>query len=85
LMSDDVNATRGLHLAYFGRGMPLLAPPPTISAILDAIQELFVLPDGVEVTMEMDPVMFEEDYLGAVRNVGADYVSLGVQSSSQTT
>jgi coproporphyrinogen III oxidase-like Fe-S oxidoreductase len=55
LLSDNVDATGGLCLVYFGGGAPLLAPLSTISAMLDAIQKRFVLADGVVVTMEMKP------------------------------
>jgi coproporphyrinogen III oxidase-like Fe-S oxidoreductase len=54
--------------------------PATISAILDSIHKRFLLDDGAEVTMEMDPGTFDLDYLVAVRDAGTNRVSLGMQS-----
>ena len=51
-----------------------------ILAILDAIHEQFVLDDGAEVTMGMDPGTFDVKYLINVMEVGVNRVSMGVQS-----
>ncbi len=65
---------------YFGGGTPSLAPPRTLSAILGAIRRNFEVDDDAELTIEMDPGTFDADYLGAVRDMGFNRISLGVQS-----
>jgi oxygen-independent coproporphyrinogen-3 oxidase len=69
-----------LRSVYFGGGTPSLAPPSTLSAILDGIRRVYDLVDGAEVTIEMDPGTFDECYLEAVRDMGFNRISLGVQS-----
>ncbi|KAL3811416.1 hypothetical protein ACHAXA_005317 [Cyclostephanos tholiformis] len=77
---DVASTWNKLRSVYFGGGTPSLAPPSTLSAILDGIRRGFELLDGAEVTIEMDPGTFDEYYLGAVRDMGFNRISLGVQS-----
>ena len=69
-----------LRSVYFGGGTPSLAPPTTLSAILDAIRHNFELVDDAEVTIEMDPGTFDVAYLESIRDMGFNRISLGVQS-----
>jgi len=69
-----------LRSVYFGGGTPSLAPPTTLSAILDAIRHNFELDDDAEVTIEMDPGTFDVAYLESIRDMGFNRISLGVQS-----
>lgn len=80
-----------LRSVYFGGGTPSLAPPSTLRAIMHAIRGEssknndnnalpFLLEDDAEVTIEMDPGTFDLAYLMAVRDMGFNRLSLGVQS-----
>jgi Coproporphyrinogen III oxidase and related Fe-S oxidoreductases len=74
-----------LSSIYFGGGTPSLAPIETIKSILDRILGAdgpFYLDDGAEVTMEMDPGTFSEEYLMELKKIGVNRISLGVQSFS---
>jgi oxygen-independent coproporphyrinogen-3 oxidase len=79
--STPSSSSRGrLRSVYFGGGTPSLAPPTTLSAILDAIRHNFELDDDAEVTIEMDPGTFDVAYLESIRDMGFNRISLGVQS-----
>jgi coproporphyrinogen III oxidase-like Fe-S oxidoreductase len=77
-----------LKSIYFGGGTPSLAPIETIQAIWDALLTkgttnevpVFQLTPTAEVSMEMDPGTFSFDKLQALKNIGFNRISLGVQS-----
>lgn len=73
-----------LQSIYFGGGTPSLAPVKTIRAILHAILNngppLFVLLHDAEISMEMDPGTFGIEQLQALKELGINRISLGVQS-----
>lgn len=84
-----------LQSIYFGGGTPSLAPLETIRAILDALlhtnnstkmnhdgnsKPLFTLVEDAEITMEMDPGTFSLEKLQALKDMGINRISLGVQS-----
>lgn len=85
LIATDADAaarkTTTLSSIYFGGGTPSLAPVETIQAVLDKLKEHFILPDDIEITMEMDPGTFDETQLRSLHtDSGVNRVSLGVQS-----
>eukprot|EP00804_Cyclotella_cryptica_P020058 CCRYP_014869-RA/>CCRYP_014869-RA protein AED:0.13 eAED:0.13 QI:0/0/0/1/1/1/2/0/518 len=73
-----------LRSIYFGGGTPSLAPLSTLSEIMQAIfksdNSPFRLKQDAEVTIEMDPGTFDLKALTAVKEMGFNRISLGVQS-----
>ncbi|OEU14156.1 coproporphyrinogen III oxidase [Fragilariopsis cylindrus CCMP1102] len=78
-----------LKSIYFGGGTPSLAPIDSIKRILyhvcgldnpDAPFCLLQHDDTTEISMEMDPGTFDLDQLLALRTLGINRISLGVQS-----
>jgi len=73
-----------LRSIYFGGGTPSLAPLSTLQAILDKIvnseDSIFILNEDAEITIEMDPGTFDLPYLIAIKEMGFNRISLGVQS-----
>lgn len=65
---------------FFGGGTPSLMEPKTVEAILNAIQNAWVLSDDCEITLEANPSSVEADRFKAYRAAGVNRVSLGVQS-----
>lgn len=67
---------------YFGGGTPSLAPVDTIAAIMKQIRSSarFNLAENAEITMEMDPGTFGLEKLRALKDLGVNRISLGVQS-----
>eukprot|EP00934_Nitzschia_sp_Nitz4_P005401 Nitzschia sp. Nitz4//scaffold27_size158506//135998//137458//NITZ4_002622-RA/size158506-processed-gene-0.90-mRNA-1//-1//CDS//3329545554//5391//frame0 len=79
---------KGNHIpltsVYFGGGTPSLAPLEMIQTILHRITNAsdspFHLLPNAEITMEMDPGTFTMEYLAALKDMGVNRISLGVQS-----
>lgn len=81
-----------LRSIYFGGGTPSLAPISTLREIMFALlysdDAPFYLDDdndnadgiGAEITIEMDPGTFNLTFLEAIKDMGFNRISLGVQS-----
>jgi len=75
-----------LRSIYFGGGTPSLAPIETLQRILSAILDPERSPFAIdereccEITIEMDPGTFSREKLQAVKDMGFNRISLGVQS-----
>lgn len=70
---------------YFGGGTPSLAPIESIEHILQAIRRKFVVAADVEISIEMDPGTFTLEKAQALRRLGFNRVSLGIQSFDDRT
>lgn len=69
---------------YFGGGTPSLAPVEMIQGVLQKIRSKFEVAANVEITMEMDPGTFDLAQLCALKELGMNRISLGVQSFDDT-
>ncbi|MBI5031963.1 MAG: radical SAM family heme chaperone HemW [Chloroflexi bacterium] len=68
------------HSLYFGGGTPSLMPIASIEKILRALQNSFSLVSHPEITIEANPGNVDADQLRALRSLGINRLSLGVQS-----
>jgi len=67
---------------YLGGGTPSLLSPGQIDQILRAIHQHFsVLPD-VEISMESNPSDIHRDYMSAVKGLGVNRLSIGMQTAN---
>ena len=69
-----------LHTRYFGGGTPSLCPPELIGGLLEHTARLFDCSQVEETTLEANPDDLTPEYLAALRHVGIDRLSIGVQS-----
>jgi oxygen-independent coproporphyrinogen-3 oxidase len=69
-----------IHSIFFGGGTPSLLPPESIGGLLAQINTLFSIDKDAEISMEANPGTVDGPYLKAVRQVGVNRLSLGVQS-----
>lgn len=74
-----------LRSIYFGGGTPSLAPIETLKRILSAILDprkspFAIQKESCEISIEMDPGTFSKQKLTAIRDMGFNRISLGVQS-----
>lgn len=65
---------------YFGGGTPSLLPAEYLGDILATIGSLFILDKAAEIAIEANPGTINQTYLAAIRNLGINRLSLGVQS-----
>jgi len=65
---------------YFGGGTPSLLPAESLGDLLDTIRSSFDLDETAEITIEANPGTVDQTYLAAIRKLGVNRLSLGVQS-----
>lgn len=65
---------------YFGGGTPSLMKPYVVDAILQTIDQLFIVDKNCEITLEANPTSFEIDKFKEFKTAGINRVSIGVQS-----
>ena len=72
-----------VHTVFLGGGTPSLLSSEQIRAILEALHTHFRLSATAEVTMEANPVDLSRDYCAAVKAVGINRMSIGMQSANE--
>lgn len=65
---------------YFGGGTPTLLPLSAIESILDCIRTRYDLAPDAEITCECNPASADGEKLSALRRMGINRLSLGLQS-----
>ncbi|MBN1203057.1 MAG: radical SAM family heme chaperone HemW [Anaerolineae bacterium] len=73
---------RPAHTVYFGGGTPSLIPAALLGHVLDRCRDMFVLPPGAEITLEANPGTVDDTYLRALRQIGVNRLSVGMQSAN---
>jgi oxygen-independent coproporphyrinogen-3 oxidase len=71
---------RHLRTIYFGGGTPSLLSIEQLTDILSAIRRLCDIDEEAEITMEANPGTVSMPYLSALRKLGINRLSLGIQS-----
>lgn len=69
-----------LTSVFFGGGTPSLMEPRTVETVLGAIDRLWGLTQGVEISLEANPTSVEADNFRDYAALGINRVSLGVQA-----
>lgn len=72
---------RGVDTLYFGGGTPTLLPLSCFERILGVIRAHYRLTDDCEITVECNPATADRDYLTALRHMGVNRLSIGLQSA----
>ena len=67
---------------FFGGGTPSLLPLACVSRVLDAAVRLFRVERDAEITLEANPATADAEKLSALRALGINRLSVGVQSLS---
>lgn len=70
---------------YLGGGTPTLLRAARVRRVLRTIHETFRLEPDAEITVEANPTSIDASVLGAVRQAGANRLSIGFQSLRPTT
>ncbi|MFW6184511.1 MAG: coproporphyrinogen-III oxidase family protein, partial [Chloroflexota bacterium] len=67
---------------FFGGGTPSLMDPDDLGEIMRSIRRAFDLATDAEITMEANPGTVDRAYLQAVRELGVNRLSYGMQSAN---
>ncbi len=70
-----------VHTVFFGGGTPSLLTPEHIASLMTVIAENFDLTTDSEITLESNPNDINRSYLSALRGIGINRLSIGVQSA----
>ena len=65
---------------YFGGGTPSLLSAAQVGELLTTVRSLFAMGKGAEISIEANPGTVDKAYLTAIRKLGINRLSLGVQS-----
>jgi len=69
---------------YFGGGTPTLLPQDCFSKILDTLRYSFQIDENAEISVECNPATINEEGLVAIRSMGVNRLSIGLQSANDT-
>lgn len=69
-----------IETIYFGGGTPSVLSIDEIEMLLAKAQQLFVVIDGAEITLEANPDDLTDDYLTQLRQTPINRLSIGIQS-----
>ncbi|GFO18517.1 radical s-adenosyl methionine domain-containing protein 1, mitochondrial-like, partial [Plakobranchus ocellatus] len=76
----NLSGVQKISSIFFGGGTPSLAEPYTIQSVLKTAAGCGMLPDDVEVSMEVNPTAFQASRLREFKESGINRVSIGVQT-----
>ncbi|HEX3007765.1 MAG TPA: radical SAM family heme chaperone HemW [Bacteroidales bacterium] len=80
LMRKDYLSGAPLQSIYFGGGTPSVLEIAEVADILNTIYALHKVSSDAEITFEANPDDLTKEYLTALRNLGINRLSIGVQS-----
>jgi oxygen-independent coproporphyrinogen-3 oxidase len=66
---------------FFGGGTPTILPADDLARMLGAVEQLWGLEPGAEITTEANPDTVDEDYVAALADAGFTRISFGMQSA----
>lgn len=75
------NGKRRVDTVYFGGGTPTLMPTELFEKVIFALNESFDILDDAEITVECNPASIDEKGLFALRKLGINRLSIGLQSA----
>ena len=65
---------------YFGGGTPSVLSIDELSGLLNVVNQYYTLVSDAEITLEANPDDLTDDYLAALRHLGFNRLSIGIQS-----
>ena len=74
---------RRAQTVYFGGGTPTLLPVDCFDTIFKTLREGFLIDSDAEITVECNPATVDENYLRALRYMGVNRLSIGLQSANE--
>ena len=81
LTAERMDVTRPVVQVHLGGGTPTFLPPGELRRLGELIHATFRLAPEVEFSVEVDPRRLTEAHVAALRDLGANRASLGVQDT----
>ncbi len=81
-LTTELSNHRTIHTIFFGGGTPSLLSPSQFDSIFRSIRANFTLTDDAEITIEANPGTVSFADLQALRSIGINRISFGVQSAN---
>ena len=79
-LQKDYLASNNLKTIYFGGGTPSLLSEDELEKILNTIHQYFSVENQAEITLEANPEDLTPSYLLAIKSLGINRLSIGIQS-----
>ena len=74
---------RQVDTVYFGGGTPTLLPLAAFELLFGTLTECYRLTPDCEITVECNPATADREYLTALRRLGVNRLSIGLQSAHE--
>ncbi len=82
LFADSKEARQNVDTIYFGGGTPSLLPKECIQKIITVLNDCFCIHKDAEITLECNPATVDFNGLRALREMGINRLSIGLQSAN---
>ncbi len=76
----SITGARPVSSIFFGGGTPSLMAPSEVAAVIEAVDRLFGLEAGAEISLEANPSDAEAARFAGLRAAGVERLSLGIQA-----
>ena len=78
----EVKTNEPISTIFFGGGTPTLIEPADLGRVLNSIEADFGFAKDIEITIEANPDTVSKEKLAALRGVGINRISFGMQSAA---
>jgi len=82
LVASKINPKRKVTQIHFGGGTPTFLPPEQLRRLGAMIRKYFNLSSDVEFGVEIDPRRLTKEHVLALKDIGANRASLGIQDTN---
>lgn len=82
LMGERLDPKRKVVQLHFGGGTPTFSPPDQLRRLGEMIHDRFTVAPDLEAGVEVDPRRLTKDHLKALREIGFQRASMGVQDNN---
>ena len=79
-LQKEYLGSKNLQTIYFGGGTPSLLLADELEKILNTIHQNFSVENEAEITLEANPEDLTPSYLAAIKSLGVNRLSIGIQS-----
>lgn len=82
IAKGKLQGSKPIETIFFGGGTPTLMEPADLGRVLDSLKSDFGFATNIEITIEANPDTVSREKLAALRGVGINRISFGMQSAA---